>query len=115
MSRGTQDLGNWIPEVAQNMASLNLRAHKPRLGELSLQSRMSGRQFDDDANNYLLHGYFQLDAYASHDMGRRLQVFAAGENLLDREIEVGKTPTTTLAMPRVARAGVMLRIDRAAQ
>lgn len=115
VSRGAQDLGNWIPEVARNMASFNLRTHKPRIGELSLQSRMSGRQYDDDANNYLLHGYFQLDAYASHDVGRRLKFFAAGENLLNREIEVGKTPTTTLAMPRVARAGVTLRIDRAAQ
>ena len=27
----SQDLGNWIPEVARNMATLNLRAFKPRL------------------------------------------------------------------------------------
>ena len=25
-------LGNWIPEVARNMATLNLRANKPRIG-----------------------------------------------------------------------------------
>ena len=30
VSRGTQDLGNWIPEVARNMATLNLRAFRPR-------------------------------------------------------------------------------------
>jgi outer membrane receptor protein involved in Fe transport len=106
----TSYLGNWIPEVARNMATANLRAYRPAWGTLSLQSRLSGRQYDDAANQYLLHGYFRLDAYASHDFGKRLQLFAAGENLFDRDIEVAKTPTTTLAMPRVARAGVLLRL-----
>ncbi len=113
VSRGMQDLGNWIPEVARNMASLNLRAFRPRFGTLSLQSRLSGRQYDDDANLFLLHSYFRLDAFASHDFGPHLAFFAAGENLFDRSIEVSKTPSTTLATPRVARAGVQLRIGGA--
>ena len=113
VSRGTQDLGNWIPEVARNMASLNLHASKPRLGTLSLQSRMSGRQYDDDANLFLLHGYFRLDGYASHDVGSRLELFASGENLLDRSIEVSKTPTTTLATRRVISAGMQLKLGAA--
>jgi outer membrane receptor protein involved in Fe transport len=115
VTRGTADLGNWIPEVARNMATLNLRASRQRLGTLSLQSRLSGRQFDDDANVYLLHGYFRLDTYAEHDFGERITIFAAGENLLDRTIEVAKTPTTTLGMPRVARAGFTIRLHPAAQ
>ena len=81
---GSQDLGNWIPEVARNMATLNLRAFKPALGTLSLQSRLSGRQYDDDANAFMLHGYFRLDAYGSHNLGKRIEVFAAAENLFDR-------------------------------
>ncbi|HET7347590.1 MAG TPA: TonB-dependent receptor, partial [Acidobacteriaceae bacterium] len=108
VSRGSQDLGNWIPEVARNMGTLNLRAFKPRLGTLSLQSRISGRQYDDDANLFPLHGYFRLDAYASHDLGSHLKLFASGENLFDRAIEVSKTPNTTLATPRLARAGLQL-------
>lgn len=110
VSRGTQDLGNWIPEVARNMATLNMRVSRKRLGLLSLQSRLSGRQFDDDANAYPLHGYFRLDAYASHGFGKRVEVFAAGENLFDRGIEVSKTPTTTLGQPRVARFGFQVRV-----
>ncbi len=110
VTRGQQDVGNWIPEVARNMASLNLRAEKARWGSLSLQSRISGRQFDDDANTYLLHGYFKLDAYAAHSFGRRVEAFAAGENLLDRTIEVAKTPTTTLGMRRTVRAGLTLTL-----
>lgn len=120
VSRGTQDLGNWIPEVARNMATLNLRASRPRLGTISLESRLSGRQFDDDANANLLHGYFRLDAYASHNFGKRpripqIEIFAAGENLLNRSIEVSKTPTTTLGQPRTARAGFLIHLGSAAK
>jgi outer membrane receptor protein involved in Fe transport len=110
VTRGTQDLGNWIPEVARNLATINVRAFRPTLGTLDLQGRLSGRQFDDDANVYQLHGYFRLDTYASHDFGKRLQLFAAGENLLNRQIQVAETPTTTLATPRVARAGFLIRL-----
>lgn len=113
VSRGTQDLGNWIPEVARNLATLNLRASRPSIGTLSLQSRLSGRQFDDDANAYLLHGYFRLDAYASRNFGKRFDLFAAGENLFNRQIEVSKTPTTTLGQPRTARAGFLIHLGRA--
>lgn len=115
VTRGSQDLGNWIPEVARNLATMNLRAYRPRLGTLSLQGRLSGRQYDDDANDYLLDGYFRLDAYASHEFGRRLEFFAAGENLLNRQIEDSKTPTTTLGMPRVGRIGFTVRLGRVAK
>ena len=110
VTQGSQDLGNWIPEVARNMATMNLRAQRQALGSLNIQSRLSGHQYDDDANLFLLHGYFRLDAYASHDFGKRFQFFAAGENLLNRQIEVSKTPTTTLAMPRTERFGLTIRI-----
>jgi outer membrane receptor protein involved in Fe transport len=109
-SRTSALVGNWIPAVARNLATLNLRAFRPSLGTLSLQSRLSGHQFDDDANAFLLHGYFRLDAYASHDFGNRIEFFAAGENLLDRQIEDSKTPTTTLGMPRTARAGFLIHL-----
>lgn len=120
VTRGTtgndQDVGNWIPEVPRNMATLNVNAARPRLGVLSLQGRMSGRMWDDDANTELLHSFFRLDAYASHDLlNGRLQLFAAGENLFDRSIEVGKTPTTTLGQPRAARAGLQIALGHTAR
>ena len=110
VSRGPQYVGNWIPEVPRNMANLNLRAYKSRLGTLSLQSRLSGRMFDDAANNFLLHGFFQLDAYASRSFGSRFQFVASGQNLFNRTIEVSKTPTTTLGQPRVALVGFRVNI-----
>jgi len=103
-------VGNWIPEVARNLATMNVRAYRPKLGTVSLMGRLSGHQFDDDANAYLLHGYFRMDVYGSHDFGGRFQVFAAGENLFNRQIEDSKTPTTTLGMPRVGRVGLLVRL-----
>ena len=103
-----QLVGNWIPQVARNMATGQVRFTRQRIGVLSLQGRMSGRQFDDDANAYLLHSYFRLDASAEHNIGRHLVAFAAGENLFDRAIEVGKTPLTTLGTPRLVRVGLRL-------
>jgi outer membrane receptor protein involved in Fe transport len=106
-----QLVGNWIPQVARNTATTQLTFSQRKLGLLSLQGRVSGRQYDDDANQFLLHSYFRFGAYASHDFGRHLTAFAAGDNLFDRTIEAGKTPTLTLASPRVARFGLRIHFS----
>ena len=108
-------VGNWIPQVAHQMGTAQLRAYRPALGTLSLQSRISGHQFDDDANTYFLHSYFKFDAYASHDFGQRLQIFSSGENLFNRSIEVGRTPTLTLGTPRIARVGILVKLGPTAR
>lgn len=101
-----QLVGKWIPEVPRNMATAQVSLSRPKLGLLSLQGRMSGRQYDDDNNALLLHGYFRLDAYAQHSFGRHIVFFGDGENLFNRSIEVGRTPVLTLGTPRVARVGL---------
>jgi outer membrane receptor for Fe3+-dicitrate len=83
VTHGGADVGNWIPEVARNLATMNVRAFRPRFGTVNLQGRLSGRQYDDDANANLLHGFFRMDAYASHEFGKRFEVFGAGENLVE--------------------------------
>ncbi|MFT4114040.1 TonB-dependent receptor [Silvibacterium sp.] len=103
-----QLVGNWIPQVAREMATARLRLTSHRLGLLSLEERTSGRQFDDDANQYLLHPYFRFDAYATRSAGRHLDIYASGENLFDRSIEVGRTPILTLGTPRTAKIGLRL-------
>ncbi|MGC2300080.1 MAG: TonB-dependent receptor, partial [Acidobacteriaceae bacterium] len=106
-----QLIGNWIPQVARNMATSQIRLTHPRVGVLSLQGRFSGRQFDDDANAYQLHSYFRLDASAEHNFGAHLVASASGENLFDRSIEVGKTPLLTLGTPRLVRLGLRFEFD----
>ena len=101
-------VGNWIPQVARNMATTQVDLTRRKWGLLSLQGRISGRQFDDDANQFLLHSYFRFGAYASHNFGHHVEAFAAGDNLFDRSIQAGKTPQLTLASPRVARFGLRI-------
>jgi hypothetical protein len=91
------------------MATAQVRLSRARWGLLSLQGRYGGRAFDDDANLFLLHSYFQMDAYGQHALGQRCVLFADGENLFDRSIEVGKTPQTTLGTPRIVRVGLRVR------
>jgi hypothetical protein len=40
------------------MGTLQARFSYPKIGVLSLQGRMSGSQYDNDLNTYLLHSYF---------------------------------------------------------
>jgi len=101
-------VGKWIPEVPENTATAQLRLSRPRLGLVSLQGLENGRTWDDDGNTLLLHGYFELDAYGQHRFGRHLVAFVSGENLLNRQIEVGKTPILTLGTPQLVRLGIRL-------
>jgi len=103
-----QLIGKWIPQVPRNMATTQIRLTRPRIGVLSVQGQLTGRQFDDDANAYLLHSYFRLDAYAEHNFSRHIVAFASGENLFDRSVQVGKTPVLTLGTPQLARVGLRL-------
>jgi hypothetical protein len=103
-----QLIGKWIPEVPRNMATTQVRFTRPRAGLLSIQGRMSGHEFDDDLNNLLLRSYFRLDAFSEHRVNQRVVVFASGENLLDRTIQVGRTPLLTLGTPRIVHVGVRL-------
>ncbi len=105
-------VGKWLPQVARNSGTLQIRATRARLGTLNLQGRISGRQFDDDQNLFLLHGYFRLDAYVSHSFGSNLEMFASAENLFDRTVEVGRTPVLTLGTPLVGRIGVKYTLGR---
>ncbi|MGA2674055.1 MAG: TonB-dependent receptor [Terracidiphilus sp.] len=104
-----QLVGKWIPEVPHNMATAQVRLSQPRMGLLSVQGRLSGHQFDDDLNTLLLRGYFRLDAFAEHHIGQHLNLFASGENLCDRSIQVGRTPLLTLGTPRLVSLG--LRVE----
>jgi outer membrane receptor protein involved in Fe transport len=99
-------IGKWIPQVAHNMATAQVRASKPKLGVIELLGTQSGHQYDDDQNTFLLHGYFQLDAYVAHAFNARSEIYGAVSNIFDREIEVGRTPILTLGMPRMASIGI---------
>jgi outer membrane cobalamin receptor len=101
-------IGKWIPEVAHNMATAQIHATRHRLGEVELMGTYSGRQYDDDANTFLLHSYFQFDGYLAHELGPHVEIYGAVNNLLNRAIEVGRTPILTLGTPRMASFGIRI-------
>jgi outer membrane receptor protein involved in Fe transport len=101
-------VGKWIPEVPHNSATMQVSAAKRRVGVARLLGTLSGQQFDDDANTFLLHGYFQLDGYVSHEFRSRFELYGAMSNILNRSIDVGRTPLLTLGSPRIASFGIQI-------
>jgi len=76
------------------------------MGVIALQARYQGKQFDDDQNLLPLAGFFTLDAYVSHAIGRGVEIYAGAENMLDRRYEVGRTPVLTVGPPAMAKVGL---------
>ncbi len=101
-------VGNWIPEVPRESATAQIRAATERYGVYTLAMRESGRAFDDSANTYLLHGFFVMDLYGERSFKGRWTVFVAGQNLLDRKIDVARTPILTQGTPFTIQGGVRL-------
>src|SRR5262249_51166662 len=99
-------VGSWIPQVPHQTGTLQVRGQDNRWGTLSLEARMTGQQFDDDANTFRLAPFFTMNAFASHVFRRRYEVFVAANNVFDRRIEVGRTPTLTLGQKQDVRGGL---------
>jgi outer membrane receptor protein involved in Fe transport len=99
-----------LAQVPRHQASAQLRFSDPRLGTLGLQARWTGDQFDDDRNELRLRSFTTVDALVSHPLTRGLEIFVAGENLLDERVETGRTPVLTLGPPLSLRLG--LRFER---
>jgi outer membrane receptor protein involved in Fe transport len=98
--------GRWTPQAARQQGSLGIRWDRPAVALAALQARWVGRQFEDDQNQLRLGPYWTLDAYVSRAVASGMNVFIAGENLLDERYDVGRTPVATVGPGRSWRAGV---------
>ena len=76
----------------------------------SAQVRVTGRQFEDDQNAFILRRATVVDVYAGRDIVRQVQLFVAVENLFDNDYDVGRTPILTTGLPRAIRAGVQVAL-----
>jgi len=106
VTRGPIDIGNWIPEVAHNMATLLVNLHRDGWGVLHATGRVSGHMYDDDVNQYRLSGYFRLDLSAERRFGSHAVLSAGVENAFNRRIQAGRTPVLTLASPQDVSVGL---------
>jgi outer membrane receptor protein involved in Fe transport len=108
----TSLVGLWIPQVARNNATAQLRFDRPGNYTLVIGGRYQGLQFDDDRNLFRLGSYFVAEVYGAKSVGRNVQVFLGTENLLNRRYEVAQTPVTMIGPPILARAGVRFTLGR---
>jgi outer membrane receptor protein involved in Fe transport len=102
-------VGTWIPEVPREMATVQVRAASRRLGSLTLAARAAGRAYDGSANTYELHSFYVIDAYGERSFGQRWTAFVGAQNLMDRSVDVSRTPILTLGTPFLAQGGVRFR------
>jgi outer membrane receptor protein involved in Fe transport len=102
-------VGNWTPQVPRNLFTMQARLERAKWGVFSFDLRTSGQQFDDSANQYRLNPYAQVDLYAEHSVWERLRVYGSVQNLANAQIQAGRTPTLTLASPRIVVFGLRLQ------
>jgi len=101
--------GKRLPQVPRRQLTLQARyghAGGPRLG---LQGRWAGTQYDDDRNQFRLGALRTFDLLAAVPVLPSLELFLAGENVLNERYEVGRTPLPTLGPPRSLRLGIRLQ------
>ena len=100
---------NRVPQVPEYNLGLNIRYSRDAWAASS-QLRVTGTQFEDDLNLFTLRRATVLDIFGSHRFTNRAKLFAAIENVLNNEYDVGRTPILTTGVPRTARAGVQISL-----
>jgi outer membrane receptor protein involved in Fe transport len=102
--------GLLIPQVPRNLFTFQASYSKPSRVTLGAQARFGGAEFDDDQNQLRLDRYFTWDALISRPVGHGVEVFAAGENLLNQRFTVGRTPIRTIGPPLLVRVGIRFQL-----
>jgi outer membrane receptor protein involved in Fe transport len=101
--------GNWIPQVPREAVTSTANYMAPRVAGFHVIASYTGKQFDDAANQYVLHPYARFDVSADRDLGHGLSIFCGAQNLLNRTIDAGMTPILTLAAPRLVQGGLRFK------
>lgn len=105
-------VGNWVPQVPRQAFTFETRYSAPKRIEISIDGRFVGQQFDDDRNLFPLGRFFVLNAMASRPVGHGMEVFAAGENLLNEKYAIEATPVDELGLPITIQVGFRLALFR---
>ena len=103
---------NWIPQVPREAVTVTANYAAPHLAAFHLIASYTGQQFDDAANQFPLHPFARFDVSADRALPHGLTLFAGAQNLLNRSIDAGRTPTLTLAAPRLVQAGLRFNFAR---
>jgi len=106
----TQLVGLLVPHVPRQAVSFQARYSRPHRLAAAVQGSFVGSCFDDDQNTLLLNHYFLLNALASRPLGHGVDIFVAGENLLNQRYDVARTSVLTSGPPILFRAGFRISV-----
>ncbi len=106
----SQLVGLLVPEVPRHDVTFQARYTRQHRITASMEARYVGSTFDNSPNTLLLNHYFMLDAQASRPLGHGMEIFVAGEDLLDERYDVARTPFLTNGPPILYRAGFRLTL-----
>jgi outer membrane receptor protein involved in Fe transport len=101
--------GKRVPQVPSYNLGVDLR-YSRRPWTASAQLRVTGPQFEDDQNAFLLRRATVADVFAGRSFAGGVTAFVAVENLFDAVYDVGRTPILTTGMPRAVRGGVLIAL-----
>lgn len=98
--------GKRLAQVPRHTVSAGAVWQATRALDLDLRGRWFSAEYEDDLNTLTLAAATRLDLAAHYTFTPRLRLTLAVENLLDAEIETGRTVTgvVNIAPPRLARA-----------
>jgi outer membrane receptor protein involved in Fe transport len=110
-------VGNRLPQVPRHQGTIAFDYDDAGPWSASLQMRIVGSQFEDDANTRELDGFVAIDAYIARRIGRGFELFAAAENLFDETVETGRSADGVVGIgaPRLVRAGLRYTFDGGAE
>jgi outer membrane receptor protein involved in Fe transport len=100
--------GNQIPQVPEHQGAIGFDYDQGGPWRASVQVRVAGEQFEDDANSRELDPYAAVDAFVARDLGAGFEAFVAAENLFDETIQSGRSSdgVVAIAAPRLVRGGL---------
>jgi len=104
-------VGLRIPQVPRHQAVLRLGYRREERFFASALLRLSGRQFDDDQNRFVLGSYQVVDLALGKPLTRFTELFFGCENLFNETYAVGKTPVETIGIPRRVHGGIRFRLE----
>ncbi|HOC18249.1 MAG TPA: TonB-dependent receptor, partial [Vicinamibacterales bacterium] len=104
--------GRRVPQVPGRQFSSRLLASGTRVWA-SAELKHVGRQYEDDLNELPLSPASVIDVVAGWRVHRRVDVRVGVENVTGREVEVGRTPVSTIGLPRTLHVSVRIASRRA--
>jgi len=108
-SAAPEIVGNLLPQVPRQRASVRLDYLHPRVVNVSLRGRYESLRYDDDQNQLPLASLFVADLTLDRPLGGSWGAFVSAQNLFDRRYPVQATPVELLGTPFTVVGG--LRFD----